>query len=319
MSTPRRVRALAWFFAAVLYYLLAQIVAASAARGLSSGEWYEFFNRGILLFLLISGFALMGFAGQRQRQPVRAMGLDPRPGWRREFGLGAALGWAAVVACVLPIALTGLVITFYTSAHQFALVVLDLLILAVAALVQEVAFRGYPFQRLIEATNPAIATLVLSVVYGLVQIGNPNASTAGILVAMLAGWLYSLAWLRTRALWVGWGFHFAWNASMAVLFGLPIAGIASFSPVIAANTFGPSWITGGDYGPEGSAIAVMVLLVFLILLGGIPVDLDAVARRQHEAAMGPAAPAAAQIVQITGIAEQPRESSPAENRDPEGS
>ena len=36
----------------------------------------------------------------------------------------------------------------------------------------------------------------------------------------------------------------------------------------------------------------------VIVPGGIPVDLDAAARAQHEAAMGPAAPAAPALVQI---------------------
>ncbi|MGA8042820.1 MAG: hypothetical protein WCA37_08460, partial [Terracidiphilus sp.] len=39
--------------------------------------------------------------------------------------------------------------------------------------------------------------------------------------------------------------------------------------------------------------------------GGIAVDLDAAARRQHEAAMGPAEPAAQSLVQIAGAAAMP--------------
>jgi membrane protease YdiL (CAAX protease family) len=131
---------------------------------------------------------------------------------------------------------------------------------------------------------------------------------------MLAGWLLAWAYLRTRALWVGWGFHFAWNASMGPLFGLPVSGITSFSPVLSTYTRGPVWLTGGGYGPEGSAVAIGVLLLLLFVMavatgdlkhrhaaplivpGGMPVDLDAISRRQHEAAMGPAAPPA--LVQI---------------------
>jgi uncharacterized protein len=35
-----------------------------------------------------------------------------------------------------------------------------------------------------------------------------------------------------------------------------------------------------------------------IIPGGIPVDIDAASRRQHEAAMGPAQPAAPRLIQI---------------------
>jgi uncharacterized protein len=114
---------------------------------------------------------------------------------------------------------------------------------------------------------------------------------------------------------------------MGILFGLPISGITNFSPVIVCNTIGPSWITGGDYGPEGSAICALVMLALLIVVyratkdlkhryalpviipGGVPVDVDAMARRQHEAAMGPAAVVEApapQLVQIGGLAPAPK-------------
>ena len=72
-------------------------------------------------------------------------------------------------------------------------------------------------------------------------------------------------YLRTRALWVAWGFHFTWNATMGILFGLPISGITNFSPVVATNAIGPLWITGGDYGPEGSLICAIVILVLIFV------------------------------------------------------
>jgi membrane protease YdiL (CAAX protease family) len=325
MNRNSRFRALLWFIIAAVYFYFAQSIAIRAALGLSSGDWLEVVNRSVLLFLLVVGYAAMGYVGQRQREPIKAMGLGLRSGWRREIALGSAIGWAGMLACVLPIALTGgLVVTVYSTWHQFALVLLDLAILAIAALAEEVAFRGYPFQRLIEAVGPAAATFFLSILFGLIHWGNPGATSASTLVTILAGWLLSLAYLRTRALWVGWGFHFTWNAVMGIVFGLPISGITKFSPVIASNTIGPSWFTGGDYGPEGSALCAVVLLVLLAVLysatsdlhhryaqpvivpGGIPVDVDAIARRQHQAAMGPAAePAAPQLVQIGGIASSP--------------
>ena len=319
-SQPHRIRSFAWFIVAAVYYVLAKQTAVIAANGLSSGVWFDLVDRSILLFLLIVGFAALGYIGQRQEEPIKAMGLGRRPGWRREFATGTAIGWAGVAACALMIALFGgIVVFFYVGLRQFALIPLDLAILLIAALAQEVAFRGYPFQRLIEATGPTIATLLLSLLYAFVFAGNPGFSAASVLLTMFMGWLLSVAYLRTRALWVGCGIHFAWNASMAVLFGLPLSGLTRFSPVISSTALGPTWLTGFDYGPEGSAVGIVVvfLLIFVtvaatrdlkhkyaqpvIVAAGIPVDIDAIARRQHEAAMGPATPAEPQIVQIAGV------------------
>lgn len=311
-------RALAFFVIAAAYYAVAERIASLAAGGLSSGDWMDPVYRVALLFLLLFGYSVMGYIFQRQQHPLSSMGLVKRVSAGREFALGAAVGWGMMVACVLPIALTGgLALTFWTGIHQFELLGLDLLILVLAALVEEVAFRGYAFQRLIEAIGPALATLLMAVLFALRHLENPDATAASTLVTVFAGWLLAIAYLRTRALWLPWGLHFAWNATMGLLFGLPISGIHVFSPVIEANARGPFWMTGGAYGPEGGFLALPVLLVGIVILfkvtrsyawqyaqpvivpGGVPVDIDAAARRQHEAAMAtPAPPAPPQFVQI---------------------
>lgn len=266
MSARHRFRALLWFIVAAIYYVVARSVASIAAGGLSSGIWFDLVDRAILLFLLVVGFAAMGYVGQRQQNPVRAMGLARRAGTGREFALGAAIGWTGMAACALIIALFGgLVVFFYTNWRQFAEIPLDLAILLLAALAEEVAFRGYPFQRLIEATGPLFATFFVSILYGLIHVTNDGASPASFIVAMLAGWVLSIAYLRTRALWVSWGIHFTWNASMAVLFGLPLLGLTRYSPVVSSTALGPTWLTGFDYGPEGSAIAIIVMLGLIVL------------------------------------------------------
>ncbi len=337
---PSRARAFAWFLIAAVYFILAKQTAAVAAHGLSSGVWFDLVDRSILLFLLIVGYSAFGYLGQRQQEPIKAMGLDRRPGWRGEFALGAAIGWAGVAVCALLIAVFGgIVVFFYIGWFQFLLIFVDLAILLVAALAQEVAFRGYPFQRLIEATNPVLATLIMSLVYALVIAENPGSSTASLLLSMFMGWLLSIAYLRTRGLWVGTGIHFAWSASMAVLFGLPLSGLNRYSPVISGTALGPTWLTGFDYGPEGSAVGMFVVLALaiatvyatrdlkhkyaqpVIIPAGIPVDIDAMARRQHEAAMGPAQPAEPQFVQISGVPSTPAppQTMPENSPDPTGS
>jgi uncharacterized protein len=304
---------------------LAEGVAGSLASGLASGLRFELIYRTTLLLLVLAGYWAMGFLFQRQRTPLRSMGLVRRSTAPGEFATGAAFGWGAMVACVLPMAiLGGLTITFWTSSRQLGLLLLDLAVLLVSALAEEVIFRGYPFQRLIDGVGPVLATLIASGVFALRHLGNPDSSLASTLVTVLAGWLLATAYLRTRALWLPWGLHFAWNASMGILFGLPISGLRIFSPVISTNPHGPLWLTGDGYGPEGSAVAAVVLLGSLgillwvtrdyaweysqpvIIPGGIPVDIDAAARRQHEAAMAPpaelGAPQLVQILPMGGVA-----------------
>jgi membrane protease YdiL (CAAX protease family) len=325
LATSRRLRAFAWFFIAIIFALFAQQFADRASIILFSGPLAALGARLVYVLLLVAGFAAMGIVGQRQANPVAQMGLPIRPGYGPEWALGAALGWAAMVACLVPVVLVGDLLVTASGLNEETLgrTLLALATLLIAALADELVFRGYPFQRLLDATSPALATIAMTLLFTIGHGVGPDTTAGGTLSTLLLGLVLAMAYLRTRALWVGWGLHFAWNASMSVLFGLPIAGLTGFSPVISTYTTGPAWLTGGGYGPEGSAIAVLVLVALLFVLaratrdlrhrwalpeivaGGIAVDIDAAANRQHEAAMGPGTPVAAagkSLVQIAPAA-----------------
>jgi membrane protease YdiL (CAAX protease family) len=331
LSPADRVRSFGYVIIAVIYFYIAQVISVHAGNGLSSGVWLPFIERAILLFLLLVGYAVMARVFNGRREPIRSIGLDFRPGWQKEFGLGAALGWAMLLASILPLVLSGgLIITFWTIPRQFGILIVDLLVLAVAALAEEVVFRGYPFQQLVEAMGPTLGTIVFSILFAVMHMFNPGANRASFLVTVFCSWLLSVAYLRTRALWVCWGWHFAWNASMCVLFGLPVSGITQFSPVIQSNTVGPVWMTGGDYGPEASAVTAIVILLGIfvvygttrklaylhtqpvIVAAGIPIDLDAMSSTlaPHHPVAAQMPPAGTTLVQIESAPKPPPSSTP---------
>jgi len=262
---------LALFVTSVAWFLAADTVAARAARGLSErfalSAARPLLTSVFLLFLLAVGFSILQAISNRRESIREILGLPKRPTARREWQLGAALGWGLLVLAVLPIAIVGgLNVQLWTQPRAFGLLLLNLVTLAVAALAEEVAFRGYAYRRLIEAIGPVAATIGMSLLFGLGHALNPGATWTSTLVTMLAGLLLSVAWLRTRGLWLGWGFHFAWNASMGILFGLPISGINDFASIVQTRSFGQLWVTGGDYGPEGASFTAIVLLIGIAIL-----------------------------------------------------
>ena len=316
--THGRLRAYMEFLAAILYVFLAQSMALHGAQGLASDAWFPLVEQAMLLFLLVVGFAGMGLWLDRQTDPISEQGLPRRKGWPREAGLGLATGWALALVCVLPLTVIGgIAITLTTQAASWGWFAADAAFFALAALAEEVAYRGYAFQRFVQAVGPTGATLGFAAIYAIVQALTPGASHASFAVSIVLTFLLSTAYLRTRALWVGWGLNFGWKASRALVFGLAVSGVSSHSPVVEGDPMGPFWLTGGAFGLEGSWITCLILLAALpvvfritrdlnyrynapvIVPGGIPVDLDAAARAQHEAAMGPAAaPTAPGLVQI---------------------
>jgi membrane protease YdiL (CAAX protease family) len=252
---------------AAAYSIVAFRLADSAAQWYSFGAVYPLVRNLLRLFLEVIGFGYMGLAFDGARQPLRSMGLARRPGWQSEFALGAAIGWGMMVAVVLVLAFSGaLYVHFWWTPRAFVLLAIQLGVLAVGALADEVVFRGYPFQRLIEVFGPFSATVMAGVFFALLRMESPEAGTAGIWGSGVAAVLLSVAYLRTRALWLPWGLHFAWLASMGALFGLPMAGSTQAATVVQTETYGPVWMTGGDYGPEAGWLAVVVLLAGLYVL-----------------------------------------------------
>ncbi|MCU1253218.1 MAG: family intrarane metalloprotease [Edaphobacter sp.] len=261
----------ALFVTSAAWFLAADTVAAHAARGLSQRFGLDaarpLLTWTFLLFLLAVGFSILQAIAKRRSSLREVLGLPKRLTAGREWMLGAALGWGLVVLAVLPMAVAGtLHVQFWTQPRAFGLLLLNLVTLAVAALAEEVAFRGYSYRRLIEATGPVAATTLMSLLFGLGHVLNPGATWASTLVTILAGVLLSLAWLRTHGLWLGWGLHFAWNASMGILFGLPVSGITDFASIVQTRAVGRPWLTGGEYGPEGAGITVIVLVIGIVVL-----------------------------------------------------
>ncbi len=317
---PGRSRSALRFMFAAAWFVVADSLATIAAHGLANGDFYELLHRSFLLFLLITGYSYMAIAFDRQMHPLKTMGLARRAGWQREWGIGFAFGWAAVIACVLPIALAGdLHISFWTDVRAFWLFGINVVLLAVSALAEEVAFRGYPFQRLIDAVGPTMATVILSVIFGLLHLSNPDATPESTLVTMLAGVLLSLAYLRTKGLWLPWGLHFAWNLSMGAFFGLPVSGLVNFSTVVQSRGLGPHWLTGGGYGPEASGVTALMLFIAIFVLvrvtrdyswkynqpqiipGGIPVEVAAPAAHTAMYPEAATTPQSASLIQIQPV------------------
>jgi len=247
------------------------MLAARSARGLTNRFNVDgvapLITSFFLLFLLAIGFSLLAGIARRPASVRELFGLPRRNTAKREWLLGAAIGWGAVVLSVLLLALAGsLSIGFWTEPRAFGLLLVNLAAVAAASLAEEVIFRGYPFRCLIEAVGPTRATVILAALYGLAHMLTGNGSATAFLLTSLAGVLLALGWLRTHGLWLSWGMHFAWNASLGILFGLPVTGSVENSTVIQSTAFGRRWFTGGDFGPEAGLLTAVALAIGIIVL-----------------------------------------------------
>jgi uncharacterized protein len=266
----RRVGALWRFAVSVVIWYCAEFLASTIASPLYNHHWrvFELVFRCAFLALLLGSFSLLIIVADAYvSSPLAYMGLDRRQPWLRDTAKGTLIGIFIVGLGATAIAIFGtLGLSVTVTPRAFGRLGLELIILLAAALAEEVSFRGYPFQRMVDAIGAVPAVIVVSGLFGAVHWANPSSSTWSIINTAVVGVLLCVAYLRTRALWVPWGIHFGWNFGLGVLFGLPVSGLKEFAVIVHGKASGPAWLTGGAYGIEASITGTAVMLIGLVLV-----------------------------------------------------
>ena len=275
-SSDGRLRPIWAFVLSGLLSVVAFLAAGYAASAIASDHVlrFETIFRPLLAVLLLAMFSWLLTVGNHvEDHRIAAQGLPLASGWAKQFGIGCVIASLLVIVAVVPIAIWGN-LSFRTTFSSFSLaraaIVLGVLISG--ALAEELMFRGYPFQRLVEAIGATGAIVVFAVLFGVVHLSNPGASIWGLTNTVAIGVLLSVTYLRTSALWLPWGIHFAWNTTLGLVLGLPVSGLRLFNVAVHATATGPKWLTGGNYGIEASAPGALAILVGLVIVWKAPLQ-----------------------------------------------
>lgn len=263
------------------------------AAGLSGGGVLSFApTAASLAGALVAAWVMMRGV---ERRPLGAMGFPLGRAAVGESAAGTGVGAAFLAAAVLVVALTGgarWTPDAGTVPEYLAFAARTLAFFAVAAAVEEVVFRGYPFQVLERAVGAWPAAVVLSLLFAVAHAGNPNVRPLGLANIFLAGVMLSAAYLRTRSLWFATGVHLGWNWTMASLLDLPVSGLEIDAPLYTGLETGPDWWTGGTFGPEAGLAATLVLAAGTLWLLRTPRLRESPDVRRLGTLAGPAPPAA---------------------------
>jgi len=227
-------------------------------RGLTVLFWF----RLLLLPGLLALYAVL--TRLLEQRPLGSVGLAFHPRWKNELWIGLTAGTAMILFIAGAEGLLGDA-QFSLAPASWGRVVFSgaffFLLLTVAAADEELIFRGYPFQRLVDAGGPVFAVIASSAVFGVAHFANPFHTWISTLNTAVVGVLLAICYLRTRALWLPLGIHFAWNFVQGSVLGLPVSGLVFPEPILQAKISGPLWLTGGAYGPEGSILSLGVIVV----------------------------------------------------------
>ncbi|HSM18465.1 MAG TPA: CPBP family intramembrane glutamic endopeptidase [Gemmatimonadales bacterium] len=266
------VKAVAWavgflVFAFVLAMALAGVSAAAMIGGLESGaEWLRVsgpaqillqgvsLTAGALLATYVIGVRILGM----DLETLRWQGTN----WSaRPVRWGLALGVAAAALTVLLSVAVGrarwvgdggTLMQFMTRALE------TLVVLAPAALSEELIFRGVPLVLASKLLGRAPAVLLMAIVFGLAHALNPNVTPQGVANVVLAGLFLGTAFYCPGGLWTAFAVHLGWNVTFAVS-GAAVSGVPFDIPAVDYHPGGPGWLTGGSFGPEGGLLATLAL------------------------------------------------------------
>ncbi|MBV9156985.1 MAG: CPBP family intramembrane metalloprotease [Acidobacteriaceae bacterium] len=202
------------------------------------------------------------------RRPLTDIGLRSgrSSGWNFAIGVVFSAIAAALMLAAPLLAGTGHIVVRQNGSFTWPTLVFYLVSLLVAATGEEMIFRGYAFQLLVEKIGPFATVLPVGVIFGLAHSSNPNATFLGVLNTILWGILLGYSFLRSHDLWLPIGLHYGWNAVLP-LFGVNLSGLTiEVTRYFYRWDLTPLW-SGGAYGPEGGLLAtVFVIGLFLALV-----------------------------------------------------
>ena len=197
------------------------------------------------------------------RKPLMSIGLTVKDKANEMLiGLGFALAFIGGLFFVLWL-LGAITVTGYVGFKPGVFIVSMMLFLA--AFDEELIFRGYVLNNMMDSSSRWVALAGSSALFALMHAGNPSVWSNWVPMTELfaAGFILGISYTFTKNLWFPTFFHFGWNFFQGLL-GFEISGINVDSwKMISHESTGnvPDIVSGGAFGIEGSVITLSCTII----------------------------------------------------------
>ncbi|WP_029271492.1 CPBP family intramembrane glutamic endopeptidase [Flavobacterium sp. KJJ] len=154
-----------------------------------------------------------------------------------------------------------------TAVNPVSFIVIPITVAFTGAIIEEILVRGILFRVMEEKLGSYAALFISALIFGALHLVNLHATLlSGLSVAIEAGLLLGAAYIYSRNLWFPIALHFAWNFMQSGIFGAITSGNEKGTSLLVSKIEGSAWITGGEFGPEGSIQALLFCSVGTIIL-----------------------------------------------------
>ena len=185
----------------------------------------------------------------------------------KEYGNEAGIGFFTAVF-LLGLGTLILIVTHHLTINgtkfDFKPFGLQLILMILVGFAEEVMFRGYVLRNLMQSVNKWVALLISALLFSLVHLGNPDITVIAVVNVFLAGLLLGINYVYTKNLWFSIVLHFTWNFMQGAVLGYDVSGF-KLPGIFTQTLFGPVYITGGEFGFEGSIVCSALLLVAAVV------------------------------------------------------
>jgi uncharacterized protein len=200
-----------------------------------------------------------------EARTIADYGLPWRTMFGRRFWKGAAMAFLGLTGFLIASRLAGFFRFGELALHGSEICKFGALYgfgFTIVALEEEFHYRGYGLYTLTHGIGFWPAAILLSGIFGYSHLGNSGESWLGIFNAGAGGLLFCLLLRGSGNLWMPIGFHASWDWTQTYFYGIPDSGHTLPGHLLNGNFFGPSWLTGGTVGPEGSVLLTVLLVFF---------------------------------------------------------
>lgn len=219
----------------------------------TQGDWFMAIVAAAGMIALAM-WIYVGFARFIEQREPGDLALEAMP---RELGIGILVGAGLYTAGILALMMLG--ITRIEGTNPVSIMLPAISMALSSGFLEELLFRGALFRIVEEWLGSWIAVVVSSVVFGFVHLMNPAATLTGaIFISIEAGLLLAAAYMVTRRLWLGIGFHVSWNYTQSAVFGGVVSGGVAEPGLFKTVTVGPELLTGGGFGLEASLVPCLL-------------------------------------------------------------
>lgn len=229
-------------------------------RQTAIGQFFTYLLWSLALLWLVGRFI--------ENRKISDYGLGAKGFWDGliEFYDGSLIGSLMVTSVTLILALIGCYVPVAINYNSNLLTAIPALI--IAAMFEEILFRGYVLQTIERASSTKTAVIISSLLFGAAHLPNFHGReplltqiASCTALGLDAGLLFCAAYLLTRRLWMAAGIHAFWNIFEGPVFGTLVSGQDMRNPLIISSLGGPAMLTGGSFGPEASIIEVTICLL----------------------------------------------------------